>query len=264
VVVEADAILVVEVHHVASVVVVEFDVLLQFSGQAEVLHCEFGGEERSSHVVVAVFDLNEQLWIGDHGLREIALDVRTTGEKSSAATTLLAGEIPAATAAAGVVVDLVFAELQFVVIVRIDQRGVRAANGRTFGIALGVFLEQIERVTAKAGVNSARGEAAATLEFGHELREIHAEIGFAEVVLVKAGEIGEFFRDSGFFRGRKFGAFEKRCGVLALRVLAGFFDEGGQIGGAIFQDFVIPRDGGVAREIVNVGTIIAAGKGDGG
>ena len=72
-----------------------------------------------------------------------------------------------------------------------------------------------------------------------------------------------FFATAAFSARGEFGAFKKRGGVVALRVLAGFFDECGQIGGPILQDFVIPRDGGVARKIVDVGAIIAGGKSDG-
>ena len=161
-------------------------------------------------------------------------------------------------------IDLVLAELQLVVIVGVDERGECAADGGPFGIALGIFLEQIVGVTGEASVDSASGEAAAALEFGHELPEIYAQVGFVEIFLTEACEIGEFFGDSGFFAGGELGSFEKRGGIVTLCVLPSFFDEAGQVSGPILQDFVIPRDGGVAWKIVDVGAVIARWKGDGG
>src|SRR5580700_10605874 len=118
------------------------------------LHCEFRGEKWRGHIVVAVFDLEEEPGIGDHGLREIALDIGTAGKKSSRPSGL-ASPVPAATAAASVVIDLVLAELQFLVIVEIDERRERAADGGSFGIALRVFLQQIGRVAGEARVDTA-------------------------------------------------------------------------------------------------------------
>src|SRR5579859_2927543 len=227
------------------------------------LHGEFRREKRSGHVVIAVFYLHLQFWIGDARLREITFPVGTAREKSAAATAAGTRPVPAAATAAGVVVDLVFAELKLVVIVFVDQRGVGAAHGRSFGIALRVFLEQIVGVAAKTRVNAAGGKAATTLEFSHELTEVHAQVGFDQIVFAQAGEIGDALRHRGFLAGAKFRAFEKGGAVFALRVFAGFVEEAGKVGGAILQDLVIPGDCGVARQIVNVRAVVAGGERDG-
>lgn len=133
VVVEADAVFVLQVHHVARSVVIELDIFLQGFGQAEVLHGVFCGEERSGQVVVAVFHLHKQLGVGDHRLRQVLIHVWGAGESESAL--LAASPVPTAERVRRVVVNLVLAEFQLVVIVGIDERGESATDGRAFGIA---------------------------------------------------------------------------------------------------------------------------------
>ena len=122
VVVQVDAILVVQIHHVARAVVVERDVLLQVGRQAEVRHRELRGEKRRREIVVAVFDLHEQLRIRDHRLCEVVVNVRRAREKSAASRPRATRPVPARVAG-GVVIDAVLAEFQLVVVVLIDERG---------------------------------------------------------------------------------------------------------------------------------------------
>src|SRR5262245_47379193 len=73
VIVQRDAILIPQIHHVPGVVVIQLYVFLQFGRQPEVRHGEFGCEKRRRHVEVPVFHLHQQFRIGDHRLREVVL-----------------------------------------------------------------------------------------------------------------------------------------------------------------------------------------------
>ena len=139
-------------------VVVLFDVFLEGFRQAEVRHGEFGGEERCGHIEVAVFDLDQQARVGDHGLGQVAFDVGSAGKEAGAGRFCWRVQFQVAAAAVGVVVDLVAAEFQLVVIVGVDERGERASDCGTFRIALGILFEQIVSVAGETRVDAPGGQ----------------------------------------------------------------------------------------------------------
>src|SRR5260370_1157588 len=107
-VVKADAVLVMQVHHVARVVVILFDVFLQGLREPQVLHREFRSEKRRGQIEIAVLDLYQQAWVGDHSLGQILIDIGRAREKSprsSLSTNPL--PIPSST---GVAIHLVFSK----------------------------------------------------------------------------------------------------------------------------------------------------------
>src|SRR5207249_11631554 len=147
----------------------------------------------------------------------------------------LADPVPAAAAcSAGVVINLVLSEFQFVVIVGIDQRRERTSHGGSFGVSLCVFLEQIVGIAGEARVNAAGGQAGTALQFRAELAEIDSKVGLDQIVFAQAGEVGNLFCNRSFLSGGELPALEERGRVIALRVFARFFNESREIGGAIF------------------------------
>ncbi len=86
-----------------------------------------------------------------------------------------------------------------------------------------------------------------------------------EIFLAETGEIGRVFSRQRLFRWRKVRAPLKSAAEYSpCAYLRASSMKPGKIGGTIFQDFVIPRDGGVAREIVDEGAVVTGRKGDGG
>ena len=127
-------------------------------------HRVLGRKKWSRHIVVAVLDLHQQFGIREHRLRQIALRIRRAGEPAATSATAASSRpIPRATVGVAVVVLLVFAELQFIVVVHIDQRRVCATHRWAFRVALRRFRQQIARVTREARVNATAGQAATAL-----------------------------------------------------------------------------------------------------
>ena len=85
-----------------------------------------------------------------------------------------------------------------------------------------------------------------------------------EIVLAETSEIRKFFRDCGLFAAESSAPLKSAAAYSPCAYLRASSMKAGKIGGTIFQDFVIPRDGGVAREIVDVRAVVTGGKGDGG
>src|SRR5947208_15204118 len=96
---------------------------------------------------------------------------------------VLADPVPAAAACpAGVVINLVLSEFQFVVIVGIDQRRDRAPHGWSFGVSLCVFLERVVGIAGEARVSAAGGQGGTALQFRAELAGTHSKWGLDHVV----------------------------------------------------------------------------------
>src|SRR5580700_10636382 len=81
----------VQIHHVAGVVILQLDILLQVFRQAEMSHGEFGGKKGCCQVVESILDFDVKMRIGYQGIDQIFFDVGSTGESVLAVT---AGALP--------------------------------------------------------------------------------------------------------------------------------------------------------------------------
>src|SRR5712691_6080797 len=98
------------------------------------------------------------------------------------------------------VIDLVLSELQLIADVGVKCSGERPGDRSVLWIVLCVFAEQVVAPTRKTRVEAAGGQAAAALQFLHELWQVDAQVGFDEIVFVETGEAGKLFRNGCFFR----------------------------------------------------------------
>src|SRR5262245_16303644 len=227
VIVQRDAILIAQIHHVPGAVVIQLDVLLQFGRQTEVRHGKFGREKRRRHVVVPVFYLHQQSGIGEHRLREVVLRVRRAREAASSSSSpaaCRARPVPASSAAA-VVVLFVLAEFQLIVVVHVEQRRECAAYRRAFRVALRRLRQQVSGVAGEARVNAAAGQPAAAQQLDVELTERGPQVRLQQIFFAQPREVRELLRHGRLLRCGQGAALVERVGVLVLRVLARLFDE---------------------------------------
>src|ERR1700722_2878940 len=181
----------------ARIVVIEVNVLAQIAGKQQAIHGEFGGEKRSGHVVKTIFDLYLQMGIRDERLNQVGLHVGRAW-KTAAVAGMFPIPVPADFKIENIV-GFVGAEFEFLAKIAVDGGSETAGHGGVGGIGLRVLREPVVGGSRKAGIVAADGESAAALEFGAELSEGDAQIGFDDVVLAQAGEARELFRDVGSF-----------------------------------------------------------------
>src|SRR5580704_14572675 len=118
-------------------------------------------------------------------------------------------------------------------IILIQHGGKCAANGWTFGIALRRFGKRVAVESGEPSVNAPDGQILVAQQLYIELPEGDAEVRLLQVFLAQTREVGELLRDGILIRGAELVPLKKRGGVIAFGVLAGFFNEGFEIGRAI-------------------------------
>src|ERR1700692_343295 len=126
---ELGQVIVVEVHHVARVVVLEVDVFLEFFGKEEVLHGVFGGHERSGQIVQAVLNFDLKMGIGEHGLNEVAFDVGRSGEAEIFSAFMLPVPRGFGFFRNGAIFTVLQAKFQLVAQVGVESGGVGSGDG---------------------------------------------------------------------------------------------------------------------------------------
>src|SRR5258708_9067211 len=84
-------------------------------------------------------------------------------------------------------IDLVLAKLELIANVIIEGGREGTGDRGILGIVFGIFAKQIIAPAGKTRVETSRGQSAAALEFFHELRQVHAQIGLDEGIFTDPG-----------------------------------------------------------------------------
>jgi len=92
--------------------------------------------------------------------------------------------------------------------------------------------------------------------------QVHAQVGFDEVVLAETCKARKSFGNSGLFRLAKLGTFHQGIRVIGLRILARFLEKVTQIVRPFLQYLVVPGSCGVTGQVKNVRHVFAGIKGN--
>src|SRR5215470_8893139 len=99
----------------------------------------------------------------------------------------------------GNLIRLILAELEFLSHIRVENAHERAADRRLLWIVVGSFANQVVSWPRETRVEAARSQPTVALQFLHELKKLHTQIRFYEVIFAEPRKAGQFLCDRRFF-----------------------------------------------------------------
>ena len=121
--------------------------------------------------------------------------------------------------------DMVFAvgaEFQLFAHVHVERRHERATDRGFLRIVVGKLPDQIVGGAGEACIQAPGRQAAAPLQFLHELGLLYAQVRFQDVLFTKSGVVRHFLCHGGLLGARKRTPLQQRGGILSFCKRSGF------------------------------------------